>query len=71
MLAEVSVWRWQIGFEMIAKDLLGGAWLAGNLSEAQKKWLGQSSAPDKIDANGLVFGSSLQNYGIQILDAAR
>src|SRR5438874_12041336 len=58
-------------FQVIAKDLLCGAWLAGDFREAEKKWLGQPAAGYGEDADGLVFRGALQNHSVQVLDPPR
>src|SRR5438067_842259 len=42
-------------FQVIAEDLLRGAWLAGDFREAEKKWLGQPAARYGEDADGFLF----------------
>jgi hypothetical protein len=42
---------------VLAKDVLGGARLACDFREAQEKRLGQSSALNAIDTNGLLTAS--------------
>ncbi len=56
---------------MLAKNVLGGARLAGNLREAQEKRLCQPSAAYPINADGLVFRSPLQNHRVEVLNPAR
>ena len=59
-----------ISFEIVLENVFGGARLAGNFAEAQKEWLGEASAVDAEDADGLLFGGALKNDGVEIGDAA-
>ena len=58
-------------FQVIAKDLLCGAWLAGDFREAEKKWLGQPAARYGEDADGFLFPGALQNHSVQVLNPPR
>src|SRR6476646_154374 len=55
--------------EIALEDVFRGARLAGNFSEEQEKWLGEPSAMDREDADGLLFGGALENHGVEIFDA--
>ena len=50
--------------------MFGGARLAGDFGEAQEERLREAAAMDAEDADGLVFGGSLENYGVEIRNAA-
>src|SRR5579863_3407516 len=57
-------------FKIVLEDVLGGARLAGDFSEAQEKRLGEAAAVDAENADGLLFGGPLENDGVEIGDAA-
>ncbi len=59
-----------VSFEIVLEDVFGGARLAGDFCEAQEKWLREAPAVDAEDADGLLFGGALKNYGVEIGDAA-
>src|SRR5260370_32040478 len=74
MLAEIlAVGRTRLrgGFELRAQDFLHGARRAGEFSEAQEEWLGNSSRANREDGNRLRFRGALENDGVEILDAPR
>src|SRR6202521_2596237 len=56
---------------MLAKDLLRGPRLAGDLRESQEKWFCQSSAARRVDAHRLLFRGPLQNHRVQVLNPPR
>ena len=59
-----------VPLEIVLENVLGGAGLAGDFGEAQEKRLGEASAVDGEDADGLVFGGALKDDGVEIIDAA-
>ena len=60
-----------MALEIIAEELLCRPRLAGDFREAQEKGLVQTAAADREHSDRLVFGGTLQNYGIEILDTPR
>src|SRR6266851_5574537 len=71
MLAQIPISCCGLRFKMLAKDLLRGPRLAGNLRESQEKRLCQSSAAHAVDANRLFFRGPLQNHGVEVLNPPR
>ncbi len=63
--------RGAVPFEVVLENVFGGTRLAGDFAEAQEKRLGEAAAVDAEDTDGLVFGSALENDGVEIGDAAR
>lgn len=59
-----------MAFEIVLENVLGGARLAGDFCEAEEERLGEPSAMDREDADGLIFGGALKDDGIEIGDAA-
>ena len=51
--------------------MLGGAGLAGDFGEAEKERFGEAAAVDSKNADRLIFGGALKDYGVEIGDAAR
>src|SRR6266478_3034676 len=71
VLAEIAARCRGLRYELLAKNVLGGARLAGNLGKAEEKRLCQPSAANAKDANGLVFGGALQDHRVEVLNPAR
>src|SRR5580658_2765024 len=63
--------RGGVAFEIVLENVFGGARLAGDFAKAQEERLSKASAVDGEDADGLLFGGALKNYGVEIGDAAR
>ncbi len=59
------------GLQVFAKNMFRGARLSGDFGEADESGLGEPTAANGVDANGLIFGGALQDHGVEILDAAR
>src|ERR1700736_1279699 len=58
-------------FQVFAKDVFGGARLSGNFGEADDGGLGEPSAMNSVNGDGLFFGGTLEDDGVQVLDTAR
>src|SRR5258707_12618334 len=59
------------GLQVFAKNMFRGARLSGDFGEADESGLGEPTAANGVDSNGLIFGGPLQDHGVEILDAAR
>lgn len=59
------------GLEVILKNVLGGTGLGGDFREAQEKRFGKAAAVDGEHDDGLLFGGTLENDEIEILNAPR
>ena len=53
-------------FEIVLEDVFGGPRLAGDFGEVQEKRFSKPPAMDAKNANGLVLGGALENYGVEI-----
>src|SRR5580700_3146391 len=52
--------------EIVLENVFGGARLAGDFAKAQEKRLGEASAADAKDADGLLSRGALENNGVEI-----
>ena len=71
MFGEVANPSLALSFELLAKELFGGARFAGEGREGDQERFRDAARADFVDGDRLFFGTALKDDGVKILDAAR
>src|SRR3981081_256751 len=62
--SRASCWLRRRAFQIFAKDVLGGARLAGDFGKPYEGGLSKPTAADGANSDCLVFGAALEDHGV-------